>query len=144
MCKLLNVERASYYEWLTAQPSLRFQKNQELTAAIKALFFGSRCTYGTGRIRTALLQSGLSISRRRVGKIMKKEQLSCKTKRKFKNTTDSNHKQAIAPNLLDRDFIALAPNEKYVGDITYIHTQEGWLYLAVVIDLCSRQIISRH
>ena len=61
-------------------------------------------------------------------KIMKKEQLSCKTKRKFRNTTDSNHKQAIAPNLLNRDFIALGPNEKYVGDITYIHTQEGWLY----------------
>ena len=101
MCRLLEVGRASYYEWLTtAQPSLRFQKNQELTEAIKALFFGSRCTYGTRRIRAALLKSGLSISRRRVGKIMKKEQLSCKTKRKFRNTTDSNHKQAIAPNVL--------------------------------------------
>ena len=141
MCRLLQVGRASYYEWLTAQPSLRFQKNQELTAAIKALFFGSRCTYGTRRIKAALLQLGLKISRRRIGKIMKKEQLSCKTKRKFRNTTDSNHKQAIAPNLLGRDFVALAPNEKYVGDITYIHTQEGWLYLAVVIDLFSRQVI---
>ena len=141
MCAVLNVGRTSYYEWLTAQPSLRFQKNQELTQVIKEVFFDSRCTYGTRRIRAALLQSGLSISRRRVGKIMKTEQLYCKTKRKFRNTTDSNHKQTIAPNLLERDFMALAPNKKYVGDITYIPTQEGWLYLGVVIDLFSRQVI---
>jgi len=101
----------------------------------------SRCSYGTRRIRKILQKQGIVISRRRVGKLMKQQELRCKTKRKFKVTTDSKHQLPIAPNLLDRNFMAHVPDEKYVGDITYIWTEEGWLYLATVIDLFSRRIV---
>lgn len=141
MCTLLEVGRASYYDWLIVDTSVRRKETQNLVTTIKRLFIESRCTYGSRRLRAALKQLGFSISRRRIGKIMKKEQLSCKTKRKFRMTTDSKHKHAIAPNLLERDFVAHRANQKYVGDITYIYTREGWLYLAVVIDLFSRKII---
>ena len=101
----------------------------------------SRATYGARRIRHALISQGFSISRKRVGKLMKQQQLACKTKRKFKFTTDAKHPLPIAPNLLQRDFTVSQPNQKYVGDITYIWTQAGWLYLAVVIDLFSRRVV---
>jgi transposase InsO family protein len=92
-------------------------------------------------MRKDLLAEGELISRHRVIRLMKSNGLHCKTRRKFKITTDSNHKLPVAPNLLNRDFKALMPDQKYVGDITYIPTQEGWLYLATVIDLYSRRII---
>ncbi len=141
MCYVLEVGRSSYYEWVKAQPSKRTLENQTLAAKIKEIFMESRCTYGTRRIRKVLMNQGIGISRRRVGKLMKQQQLCCKTKRKFKVTTDSKHSLPIANNILQRDFHASAPNQKYVGDITYIWTQEGWLYLAVVIDLFSRRVV---
>ena len=98
-------------------------------------------TYGSRRIRHILCKTGLTISRRRVSKIMKQLGLSSKIRKRYKVTTDSKHSLPIAPNLLARDFNARQPNEKYVGDITYIWTQEGWLYLAVVIDLFSRKVV---
>ena len=101
----------------------------------------NRCSYGTRRIRSALLNRGVLISRRRVRNLMRQQGLKCKTKRKFKVTTDSKHQLAISPNLLKRDFFADFPDKKYVGDITYIWTDEGWLYLATVIDLFSRKIV---
>jgi transposase InsO family protein len=103
----------------------------------------SRATYGTRRIKSLLLQNeGLIISRRRIGKIMKKLGLRVKGKKKFRiNTTDSNHSLPIANNILNRDFYAGEANQKYVGDITYIPTNEGWLYLTTVIDLYSRKIV---
>jgi len=116
-------------------------ENQNLAAKIKKIFIESRATYGTRRIRRLLLNSGVAISRRRVKKIMRQGNLSCKTQRKFKVTTNSHHKLSISPNILERNFIADKPNQKYVGDITYIWTQEGWLYLATVIDLFSRRVI---
>ncbi len=82
-----------------------------------------------------------NISRRRIGRLMREENLVVQTKRKFKVTTDSNHDKPIAPNLLEREFSVSAPNTVYVGDITCIHTREGWLYLAVVIDLFSRAVV---
>jgi len=141
MCMLFGVGRTSYYDWLKAEPSKHTLENKMLTARIKELFMESRCTYGSRRIRRALMAMGITISRRRVGKLMKQSQLYCKTKRKFKVTTDSNHKLPIAVNVLQRDFVAIKPNQKYVGDITYIWTNEGWLYLAVVIDLFSRKVV---
>jgi len=101
----------------------------------------NHCLYGARRIRKVLQSEGEVISRRRVGKLMKAEGLYCKTKRKFRVTTDSKHKLPIAPNLLDRDFTAYRPDQKYVGDITYIPTKQGWMYLVVVIDLFSRRIV---
>lgn len=141
MCNVLGVGRTSYYDWLKAQPSARQLEDQMLTSKIKTIFLNSRCTYGTRRIRKALINMGIAISRRRVGKLMKKANLYCKTRRKFKVTTDSNHKYPVAPNKLQRDFIAEKPNEKYVGDITFVWTNEGWIYLAVVIDLFSRKVV---
>jgi transposase InsO family protein len=141
MCEILKVNRTSYDDWLKSKPSARDIVNKELSDRIKAIFIDSRSTYGTRRIRVILLRDGIRISRRRVGKLMKQMDIHCKTKRKFKHTTDSNHKLPIADNVLDRDFTATKPNQKFVGDITYIWTQEGWLYLATVIDLFSRKVV---
>ena len=141
MCDVLGVGSSSFYDWLRGQPSARTKENQKLAIKIKEIFMDSRCNYGTRRIRHMLLSQGVKISRRRVGKLMKKQNLCCKTKRKFKLTTDSKHLYSISPNLLERDFTALHPDQKYVGDITYIWTAEGWLYLATVIDLYSRRIV---
>lgn len=141
MCATLGVNRASYYEWLCSSPSKRTIENQFLSEKVNAIYWDSNQTYGSRRIQYILNTSGITISRRRVCKLMKVMKLSCKTKKKFKVTTDSKHMLPISPNLLARDFTASMPNEKYVGDITYIWTQEGWLYLAVVIDLFSRKVV---
>lgn len=141
MCQLLGVGRSSYYEWLKHKPSDRMIENKRLSIRIKELFFESRCTYGSRRIRRILQSEGEIISRRRVCKLMKKQELYCKTKRKFRVTTDSKHTLPIAPNLLERNFTAKEPDKKYVGDITYIWTTQGWMYLAVVIDLFSRRVV---
>ena len=141
MCTLLSVTRASYYSWLKRPVSPRDIENQELGESIEAIFNDSRRTYGTRRIRKILQRTGITISRRRVGKIMRKLNIGCKKKVKYKNTTDSNHNLPIASNHLDRNFVATKPNQKYVGDITYIWTNEGWLYLAIVIDLFSRKVV---
>ena len=141
MCDVLQVSTSCYYHWCQAQPSKRAQENKRLSAKIKAIFYDNKCIYGSRRIRKELLAEGEIISRRRVIKLMKLNGLHCKTQRKFRITTDSNHKLPVAPNLLNRDFTASMPDQKYVGDITYIPTQEGWLYLATVIDLYSRRII---
>ena len=142
MCKILKVDRTSYYSWVRAG-SVIDKNDKELNKLIEHLFHQSRQTYGTRRIKALLLQNeGLILSRRHIGKIMKKLGLSVKGKRKFKiNTTDSNHSLPIANNILNRDFYAGKANQKYVGDITYIPTNEGWLYLATVIDLYSRKIV---
>ncbi len=105
---MLGVGRTSYYDWLNAQPSPRTLENQILAAKIKDIFMENRCTYGTRRIRRAMLNRGINISRRRVGKLMKEQHLVCKTTRKFKMTTDSNHQLPISPNVLQRDFTAYA------------------------------------
>jgi putative transposase len=141
MCDVLNVSRSSYYDWLGSESSPRALENQRLAIMIKEIFMANLCSYGTRRIRKALLSRGILISRRRVRNLMRQQGLKCKTKRKFKVTTDSKHQLAISPNLLKRDFFASFPDEKYVGDITYIWTDEGWLYLATVIDLFSRRIV---
>lgn len=141
MAKVLDVSCSGYYAWCQRTPSAREQENQRLRALIKALFIANHATYGARRIRRALQRQGEQISRRRVRQLMKAEGLCCKTPRRFRVTTDSAHEHAIAPNHLNRDFQARRPNEKYVGDITYIWTEAGWLYLAVVIDLFSRQVV---
>lgn len=105
------------------------------------IFNKGRHAYGTRQIAKNLANKGIKVSRRRIGKLMKAAGLSCKTKRKFKVTTDSKHKLPIAPNLLKRQFHVAAPNRYWVGDITYIPTKKGWLYLATVIDLYSRQVV---
>lgn len=139
MCQQLSVSRSCYYHWLNTKK----QDNVQLNQMIQDTFISSRQTYGTRRIKKQLVYwYGLIISRRRIGCIMKKLGLNCRNKRRFRVlTTNSNHNYAIAPNRLHQDFYAAKADEIYVGDITYIPTSEGWLYLATVIDLCSRKVV---
>lgn len=137
----MKVSRSGYYEWLGRPISNRDQENIRLIKMIKEIFIQNRYIYGTRRISKKLSENDIFISRRRIGKLMAIAELYCKTKRKFKVTTDSRHNKPISPNLLNRNFDVVSPNKYWVGDITYIPTKEGWLYLATVIDLYSRQII---
>lgn len=141
MCKVTGLSRSSYYEYLHKPLPAEAMKNKEISAMVIEVFAEGRETYGARRIRQRLMQKKVVISRRKVAKLMKESGLKVKTKRKFKATTDSNHNNPIAPNLLDRKFDAPEPNRYWVGDITYVPTKEGWLYLATVIDLYSRKVI---
>jgi transposase InsO family protein len=141
MCQLLEVSRSCYYEWLHEKPSTRDLENEKLSEHVKMIFNQSRNTYGTRRIKKALTKLNLFVSRRRIKQLMEAQGLICKTKRKFKVTTDSKHHLPVADNLLNRQFSPEKANQIYAGDITYVPTQEGWLYLAVVIDLFSRQVV---
>ena len=142
MCKSFKVDTSSYYHWVKCGCLVK-KVDEKLNELIEIIFIQSRQTYGTRRIKDKLLQRyGFIVSRRRIKNVMKDLNLSVKMKRRFRvNTTDSNHNLPIAPNLLNRDFYSSAPDTKYVGDITYIPTNEGWLYLATVIDLYSRKIV---
>lgn len=138
MCRFLQVLRSAYYDWLHRVPTTAEKDDADLTNILQSEFNKSRATYGTRRLKITLLGQDRTVSRRRIGRLMREAGLACKTKRKFKATTNSKHDQPIAPNHLDRQFNVDRPNRVYAGDITYIPTQEGWLYLAVVIDLYSR------
>ena len=141
MCKIMKVDKASYYHWIKAGCVIK-KIDTHLNNLILSIFLEGRNNYGTRRIAGKLLELyGLIVSRKRISNIMKDLNLKVKMKRRYKNTTDSNHNLPIAPNILNRDFYASEPDTKYVGDITYIHTGEGWLYLATVIDLYSRKIV---
>ncbi|NOQ30529.1 MAG: IS3 family transposase [Helicobacteraceae bacterium] len=141
MCKVLKVDKSSYYHWIQAG-SIVIKVDKQLNELIKSIFIQGKNTYGTRRIQGKLLELyGLIVSRKRISTIMKELNLKVKMKIRYKNTTDSNHNLPIAPNILNRDFYASNPDEKYVGDITYIFTGEGWLYLATVIDLYSRKVV---
>jgi transposase InsO family protein len=141
MCKVIKVDKSSYYHWIKAGCIIK-KVDTQLNELIKFIFIFGRNNYGTRRIQDKLLELyGLIVSRKRISNIMKDLNLKVKMKRRYKNTTDSNHNLPIAPNILNRDFYASNPDEKYVGDITYISTGEGWLYLATVIDLYSRKVV---
>ena len=141
MCKILKVNRASYYHWIEAGYVIQ-KVDRQLNELIKSIFIFGRNNYGTRRIQDKLKELyGLIVSRKRISAIMKDLNLKVNIKRRYKNTTDSNHNLPIAPNILNRDFYASNPDEKYVGDITYVRTAEGWLYLATVIDLYSRKVV---
>ena len=141
MCKVFKVDRSSYYHWINAGNVVK-KEDTQLNDLIEAIFIQGRRNYGTRRIQDKLKELyGLILSRKRIAGIMKDLNLKVNMKRRYKNTTDSNHNLPIAPNLLNRDFYASAPDTKYVGDITYISTGEGWLYLATVIDLYSRKVV---
>ena len=141
MCKVFEVNISSYYHWIKSGCVIK-KEDKQLNNLIEVIFIKGRKNYGTRRIQDKLKELyGLMVSRKRISYIMKSLGLRVNMKRRYKNTTDSNHSLPIAPNLLNRDFYASAPDTKYVGDITYISTGEGWLYLATVIDLYSRKIV---
>jgi transposase InsO family protein len=141
MCKILVVSPSGYYGWRDRSPSNRAQENAILTKKIKAIFDDENSRVGAKRITKRLRLEGTHVSRHRVARIMRKNGWRAKAARKFKATTNSNHKLPVAPNLLQQNFSASRPNEKWVSDITYVWTEEGWLYLAVVMDLYSRMVV---
>jgi transposase InsO family protein len=151
MCRVLSVSRSGYYAWRNRPVSLRKMANDILLEQIKATHQKSRQTYGSPRIQAELVAQGIKCGRNRVARLMRLHGLSANQKRAFKvKTTDSNHDQPIAPNLLDQDFEADQPDQKWLTDtlapahsagVTYIPTAQGWLYLAVVLDLYSRRIV---
>ena len=141
MSEILSVSTSGFYDWLKKLPSKRDLANAELDTQILKIHKENKGRYGSTRILSDLLTLGITCSLNRVKRRMKKLGLKSIIKRKFKVTTDSNHKLPVAPNLLKRNFEATAPNQKWVGDITYIRTAQGWLYLAVVLDLYSRSVI---
>jgi len=141
MCQLLEVSRSGYYEWLSRPPRAQAQVDQEVQDKIQHYFAQGRGTYGTRRIKHLLAQDGLQVSRRRIGRLLAQAGLRCKTRRTCKAPKTSGQAQTVAPNQLNREFTVQAPDKVYVGDITYLPTGEGWLYLAVVLDLCSRAVV---
>ena len=146
LCELFGVSRSGYFNWKQRAELRRLSKKaeSELTVAIKRIFELSQQTYGSPRVYRCLLKEGIACNERLVARLMKKNGLISvhfRRKRKFVVTTDSSRTRAPSPNLLQRDFTAKAPNQKWVGDITYIMTGEGWLYLATVIDLFSRRVV---
>jgi len=142
MCKVCNVNRSAYYHWVN-NGCIVNKVDETLNQLIKDIFYQYREVYGTRRIKKVLVQEyGVIVSTRKIAKSMREVGLVVKMKRKFKvTTTDSNHNHSISPNRLQRDFKTNVTDEVYVGDITYIPTQQGWLYLAIVIDLFSRKVV---
>jgi putative transposase len=141
MCKVLNVSRSGYYAWRSRPASKREMANQQLLKDIQDVYHDSDGTYGSPRIYYALLKLGWKVNRKRVARLMKLNNIQAKQKRRFKTTTKRNRAHPVAPNLLNRDFTAEKPDEKWLADITYIATLEGWLYLATIMDLYTRRIV---
>ena len=143
-CRVLRVSVSGYHGHLARQASTaprRHLSDQALLAHIKAIHARTRRSYGRARICRDLHDQGLRVGKNRVQALMRRHGIRAKSKRRFKVTTESNHDLPIAANLLNRQFTVDAPNKVWVGDITYIATEEGWLFLAVVIDLFSRQVV---
>ena len=141
MCQLLEVSRSGYYEWLSRPPRAQVEADQHVETQVKHYFAQGRGTYGTRRIKYLLAPEGIQVSRRRIGRVLAQAGLRCNTQRRFKAPTASGQAQTVAPNQLNREFTGPAPDTIYVGDITSLPTGEGWLYLAVVLDLCSRAVV---
>ena len=141
MCGVLDVSRSGYYHWAARGPSQRVRSNRDLDSRIQKIFARHKQRYGAPRITTDLHDEGVRCSENRVARRMRALGLRAIQAQKFKVTTDSNHSKPVAPDLIEQDFSATSPNEKWVSDISYIWTDEGWLYLAVVMDLYSRAIV---
>ena len=141
MCRLLAVSRSGYDEWLSRPPCAQPEAEQALQDMITRYFAQGRGTYGTRRIQHLLAQEGLQGSRRRIGRVLGQAGLRCKTRRKDKAPTTAGQAQTVAPNQRNRECTVQAPEKVYVGDMTYLPTGEGWLYLAVVLELCSRAVV---
>jgi putative transposase len=141
MCRVLGMARSAYYVWLKEAQRRRAQEDGWLLVDIRAAHQASRQTYGSPRIHAELKARGIACGRKRVARLMRLEGLKARQKRRFKATTYSDHGLPVAANLLDRDFHPQAPNHAWAADISYIPTAEGWLYLAVVMDLYSRLVV---
>jgi len=142
MCKVLRVGRSGYYAWTKRPPSARAQANQELLERIRDAYQASRQSYGSPRLHVALRKQGIACGRHRVARLMRAHGLVARPKRRFRPLTPQRAPFVLpAPNRLNQDFAATAPNQKWASDFTYIETGEGWLYFAVVLDLFSRRVV---
>lgn len=140
-CAVLNVSVSGFYAWKNRRASCRQRGDMLVLAHIRAEFETSKGTYGSPRLHAQLKDNGFSVGRHRVARLMRENGLKARQNTRFKKTTDSDHDRAVAPNVLDGDFSASRPDEKWGVDISYIWTAEGWLYLAIVLDLFSRKIV---
>lgn len=141
MCRVLEVSPAGYYASKERPESQRAKANRQLTTQIRKVYAESRKTYGSPRVYLELRDLGQEVGRNRVARLMRREGIAVRKKRRFRVTTMSNHSEPIARNVLARNFTANRPNRAWVGDITYLDTSEGWLYLAVLLDLYSRAVV---
>jgi transposase InsO family protein len=141
LCRVLGVSRSGFYAWRSREASAADERREELTAEVKEIHAEVKARYGSPRIHAELVGRGHECSVNFVAKVMREAGIAAKTRRKFRQTTDSNHTLPVAENVLDRDFDPEEPNTSWVADVTYIPTREGWLYLAVVEDLFSRRVV---
>ena len=141
MCRVLSVCSSGYYVWRKRPESARARQNRDLLCEIKVLHAETRQSYGSPRMHKALKDRGFSCGENRIARLMHRHEIKAKKPRSYKRTTDSNHTLAVAENVLDRRFSPDHPDQVWGCDITYISTREGWLYLAVVMDLFSRRLV---
>jgi putative transposase len=141
MCAVLGVSTSGYYAWRDRPESMRTAANRSLSEDIRRVHADSRQRYGSPRVHAALRAEGRRVGRNRVARLMQRHGIRARQKRRFCRTTDSHHGSPLAPNLLARQFTALAPDRVWLADITYIPTAEGWLYLAAILDMFSRRIV---
>jgi putative transposase len=141
LCQVLGVSQSGYFAWRSRPASCRQREDLVLLAHIRSAFARSNETYGSPRLTRELQDEGLHVGRRRTARLMRENGLKARQKRRFKRTTDSQHAFPVAPNLLEQDFSAERPNQKWAADISYVWTSEGWLYLAVVLDLFARRVV---
>lgn len=142
MSSVFGVSTSGYYDWKSRDNSAKEQKDYDLKRNIEDIFRGSRNTYGAPRVFQVLKGMNISISKETVGRKMRDMGLRAKTKKKFKaKTTDSNHNNPVAPNILGQKFTAEKPSQVWLSDITYVETNEGWLYVFSIMDLCTRKIV---
>ncbi|MDC0708749.1 IS3 family transposase [Stigmatella sp. ncwal1] len=141
LCEQLGVSRSGYYAWRERPESARQQQDKQLAEEVAKVHQESRGTYGSPRVHAEMRARGRKVSRKRVARLMEEQKLQARKKRRAVRTTDSKHPNPVAPNVLERDFSPDKPNSTWSTDITYIWTGEGWLYLAVVLDLFSRMVV---
>jgi len=141
MCRVLKVSRSGFCAWRTRPECEQATSRRRLIGIIKEVHEESKRSYGSPRVHRELIARGEICCENTVARYMRENDIAAKTKRKFKQTTDSNHSLPVAKNLLDRDFDQFEPNTVWVSDITYIPTREGWLYLATVLDLFGRKVV---
>lgn len=143
MCRVFEVSHSGFYDWRvnTEKRHQRAVKRATLDSLVKAVFYRFKSRYGSRRIQRELKAEGHDYPQKMIAASLKRQVLVAKAGRKFKATTYSKHKLPVAPNVLEQDFTATAPNQKWVTDITYLWTTEGWLYLAIVVDLYSRRVV---
>jgi transposase InsO family protein len=141
VCRAVGVSRSGYYSWRNAEPSERQKMNERLLAEIRSIHDEHKQRYGSPRMHEELVERGHHVGKNRVARLMQENGIKARPRRRFRRTTESGHGLPVAPNLLARCFSTDAPNQAWVGDITYVWTVEGWAYLAVLLDLYSRRVV---